>query len=111
MKDYSHLKGEKVEVDCPYGHEYEDCFVAHIEDKGLTVMGIIKSIKGKPNSPNIGRQVKVFCLRNEIPEHKKLFPFTVELIEKGQPIGVEDAKRAGVDIPRSFGGEPICAFE
>ena len=100
MKDYSKLKGLPVKrANHPNGLEYKDCYVAEIDDCGLTILGYCT------NSLTYSQdeQVKVFCLRNEIDHHLEKFPVVVEMILNG----IID-----IDTNEIFGsGEPPCAFE
>ncbi len=115
-KDYSYLKGKEVEMISPYGHTYKDCFVAQIDEEiGLTIVGTLVSWATEPfcesDRKTIGTERKVFCLRNEIAEHRKIFPFAVKAIEKGVIDANKIDKEAGVKEPFSrFGGQPTCAF-
>jgi hypothetical protein len=107
MKDYSELKGLKVKyINHFQGLKYKGCYVAEIDDCGLTILGYCMNHKDDP-PPDV--LVKVFCLKNYYMEHLNLFPVTVKMILTGV---IDDRK---INNPQKFrwsqNSQPICAFE
>jgi hypothetical protein len=112
MKDYSELKGLPMKmINHEEGANFEDCFVAEIDDCGLTILGYCtNSIIHERET-----QVKIYCLRNEFPEHLVEFPVAVKMILTGTLDWNELRKfRQSLDIvhmTNPFGSQPTCAFE
>jgi hypothetical protein len=102
--DYSELKGLEVKyIKHPQGLKFKDCYVHEIDDCGLTIKGYV--LDDPKQSPN--QEIKVFCLRNEIPEHLELFPVVVKMILIGKFNKVFEIN----DQCPLVGGQPTCAFE
>ena len=101
MKDYSELKGLLVKrKNHRDGLKFKGCYVAEIDDCGLTILGYCLN----HDTLSSTKLIKVFCLRNEIDFHLEMFSVVVEMILNG----VIDIT---VEKIQSFTAQPNCAFE